>query len=446
MEKYAAGVNSHLQRYRSGAFVLVGMASAAMFVGVSASAAPLRGGLARVDITPSQPVTLAGYESRKELSQGVHDPLSARAIALEKDGTKLLIISTDNLGFYSGTAETIRKAILERNGLKTTELLLGAIHTHSAPSLTLDGTRGHTNNVRYTKWLQGKLVQLAGEALSKLAPVELGMGSGASPVGVNRRELTRDPQGQPTIVLGRNTEALIDREVQVLKLTRPGQNALAGVLFAFATHSTSLGPKNYLVSGDIHGLAEQLLERYWGENTVAAGFAGASGNIDPWVRVLPEFRTNNGWVPEPVLMGTMLGEEVARVTESIRSSTNEGQISARIETVQLPGKESAGTSPGTKPFNVTVACVGDIGFVGWGGEVFNEIGRDVKKESPFKQTFIFTHCNGTAGYVPIKTAYEEGGYEVRTSSFAPGAGELLGNETVRLLQELKAQRQGQARR
>src|SRR5438874_1367400 len=58
-----------------------------LFVSVAAPslAAELRAGFARIDITPTTPVMLAGYASRKELSQGVHDPLFARAVAFEQN-------------------------------------------------------------------------------------------------------------------------------------------------------------------------------------------------------------------------------------------------------------------------------------------------------------------------------------------------------------------------
>src|SRR5690242_1448768 len=104
---------------------------------VKAAAAELRAGAARVDITPSQPVLMAGYESRTNLSQGVHDPLSARALAFEQDGQRLVLVSIDNLGFYNQTADPLRAAILETCHLQGSELLLCAIHTHSAPTLIL---------------------------------------------------------------------------------------------------------------------------------------------------------------------------------------------------------------------------------------------------------------------------------------------------------------------
>ena len=85
--------------------------------GLPARATGLRAGAARIDITPTQPVMLAGYASRKDLSGGVHDPLSARALAFEQDGQRLVLVSIDNLGFYNRTAEPLRTAILEASEL-----------------------------------------------------------------------------------------------------------------------------------------------------------------------------------------------------------------------------------------------------------------------------------------------------------------------------------------
>jgi neutral ceramidase len=412
--------------------------------GAPLTAAELRAGLAKIDITPREPVMLAGYESRKDLCKGIHDPLFARALVFEQNGARLALISIENLGFYNDTAEPLRQGVIEACGLKPAELFLCAIHTHSAPTLTLDASRAHTNNVEYTRTLRRQLVEVTRTAIENLQPVSVGYGSGSSPVGVNRREPTTDKNGMHKIILGRNPSVLTDREVQVLKLIRPGQNTLAGVLFDYQTHSTSLGPANYLVSGDIHGLAAQFLEGYFGENVVVPEFAGASGNIDPWVRVLPDFRTNNGWIPEPVLLGTMLGEEVARVTERTFPNQNPAGIRAQIKVLQLPAKPKSLTNAVentsgtvTAPITLTVARLGEIAFVGWGGEVFNEIGQAVKKESPFPHTFVFTHCNGAAGYMPIRSAYPEGGYEVQSSQFAAGAAEQLAKETLSMLREVQ---------
>src|SRR5438067_2120148 len=59
----------------------------------------LRAGASRIDISPTSPVTMAGYDGRKGLSQGIHDPLSARVIAFSQGGKHLVLVSLDNLGF-----------------------------------------------------------------------------------------------------------------------------------------------------------------------------------------------------------------------------------------------------------------------------------------------------------------------------------------------------------
>ncbi len=420
----------------------LGLSRSALLVGtcllcslpVSAGAAELQAGAAKVDITPTQPVNLAGYQSRTNLSEGVHDPLSARAIAFESGDRRLVLVSTDVLGFYGGSADVIRQAILSECQLKPGELFLSAIHTHSAPTVTFDLQRGHSNNVAYSKTLQGKLVTVVQQSLRDLRSAQLTFASGAAPVGSNRRQRVVDQSGASRIVLGRNPEAPIDREVQVLRLTLGDSDQPAAVLFAFATHSTSLGPRNYQISGDVHGLAEQFVEGNLEPKVIAAAFAGASGDIDPWFRVLPGFKTARNWIPEPILLGTLLGEEVVHVLEQPRASSGKAELKGLFRTLELPGK----TNSTAVALNMTAACIGEVAFVGLGGEVFNQIGRAIKAASPFRYTVIITHCNGTAGYLPTPDVFDEGGYEVQSSRFGPQASEQVVAKALEMLKELRA--------
>ena len=421
-------------------YVIVGLCLAVSSSRALGQGGMLRAGSARVDITPTAPVALAGYASRNELSKGVHDPLSARVLAFEHEGHRLVLVSTDLIGFYGGSVDVIRKAILTAARLEPSELFLTAIHTHSGPNVGIDEDRGKPSNIAYTKDLGPRLAAAVEKALGEMTPVRIGTGSGSSPVGVNRREAVTDRSGKTRIVLGRNPGALTDREVQVLVVRPEGADHPEAVLFAYSTHSTSLGPQNYLISGDVHGIAEQFVEKHLGHNVIAPAFAGASGDIDPWFRVLPKFKTDDGWVPEPVLLGTMLGEEVVNVASKIKATSKTGPIRTALKTLTLPGKprREEGVTPSnpTKTLEVTVGRVGDVAFVGLGCEAFNAIGRAIKTASPIPHTIVMTHCNGAAGYLPTSEAYKVGGYEVDSSSFAPEAAEQVVKDVVLLLKSL----------
>ena len=302
-----------------------------------AAKAALRAGAARTDITPAKPIKMAGYSARTQLSEGIHDPLLARVVVFENNGKRLVLVSTDIIGFYSGTADHFREIILKEFKLEPGELFLSSVHTHAGPGLTIDKENGHPNNLEYTRKLQGTLVKLIRQAFDDMGPVRIGTGVGYSPVGINRRELRFDRAGNSLIKLGHNPYGPTDKEVLVTKLARPDGEVFAA-LFDYATHGTCLGGKNLIVSGDVLGLAEQFAEKILGQEVIVAGFAGASGNIDPWFRVLPAFNTEPGWIPEPVLLGTLLGEEVVNVFRDIDEVSDGGRIGTAFVTLELPGK------------------------------------------------------------------------------------------------------------
>ncbi len=408
---------------------------------LAADSAGLKAGAARIDITPDKPITMSGYDARKGLSTGVHDPLSARVLAFEAGGKRLVLISTDLIGFYSGTTESMRQALLSEFNLEPSELFLTAIHTHAGPALTINKERGHPNNLEYTEKLKGKLLEVVRQALGSMEPVSLGLGIGSSPMGANRRELRISKSGESSIVLGRDPYGPTDKEVLVMKVVKP-DGQLKAVAFDYATHATCLGGKNFTISGDVLGLAEQFVEKILGSDVVVPAFAGASGNINPWFRSLASFDTESGWIPEPVLLGTFLGEEIVHVCRGISQTGPADKIRTALVTLQLPTRprEDPATKKkegsGTVPFTVTVARLRDVAFVGLGAEVCTEIGMAIKAGTPCRHTFVISHCNGVAGYIAPKELYAQGGYEINSGPFAPQAADILVREAIRMLHDL----------
>ena len=405
---------------------------------------PLRAGEARINITPDEPVALAGYGFRTGTSEGVHDSLYARVLAFACGAERLVLISTDLIGYYNGTAERFRRVLCNAAGLNPSQLLLAGIHTHSGPSLTLGGDDMPESNRRYTEKLLELLVRAVNSALGDMEPVRGGIGRGSSPVACNRRELRTDGIGWPReelIKLGRNIHGSVDREVQLLRLSRMNGDPLAA-LFAYGCHATSLGGENMQISGDLLGLAEQFVESTFGPELIAPAFAGASGDVDPWYRVLPGFNTGSGWTPVTMLLGQLLGVEVVHVYRAIDENEFSGPIVSQIFKLTVPGKEKGEFDPEAvapqREIILTAARIGDAAFLGLGAEVASEIGLEIKNSSPFDCTFIFTHCNGAAGYLVPEHFYAEGGYEAMTSPFAPAAAGRVIKKALDMLYRLSA--------
>ena len=81
-----------------------------------------------------------------------------------------------------------------------------------------------------------------------------------------------------------------------------------------------------------------------------------------------------------------------------------------------------------KPFDVDVQVITlgrDIAWVALPGECFVELGLSIKAASPFRQTNVVELANGRGQYIPNRSAFPEGQYEVVSTRYAEGAGETL---------------------
>ena len=89
-----------------------------------------------------------------------------------------------------------------------------------------------------------------------------------------------------------------------------------------------------------------------------------------------------------------------------------------------------------KPLAVEVQVISlgdDLAWVSLPGEIFVELGLQIKRGSPFKQTMIAELANGSIGYVPTRVAYSQGNYEVVSARVAEGSGEKLVDEALKQL-------------
>src|SRR3989441_6169141 len=140
--------------------------------GAQGSSRPI--GVAKVDVTPSEPIRLTGYAVRKTNSVGVEQKLWAKALAIgaDADGPALLM-TLDNCGIAEGTYTQVAQR-LAKKGITQERFAISCSHTHSGPCTTdwapnifaQDIPPEHQAAIdRYTRELIDKLEQVALAAL-----------------------------------------------------------------------------------------------------------------------------------------------------------------------------------------------------------------------------------------------------------------------------------------
>lgn len=78
-------------------------------------AAELEAGVARVVLTPGEPVPLAGYGDRLgRLSEGVHDDVASTALVVRQDETMFALVSADLCGISAPLGDAVLQRLADR--------------------------------------------------------------------------------------------------------------------------------------------------------------------------------------------------------------------------------------------------------------------------------------------------------------------------------------------
>jgi hypothetical protein len=130
------------------------------------------------------------------------------------------------------------------------------------------------------------------------------------------------------------------------------------------------------------------------------------------------------------------GAELMRLRQSanveeVRAATARStQANSRADMARLYARKT------TVDWELQCIRVGSLAFLSCQGEPFLEISQRIVADSPFPHTLFSGYSNGAFGYLPTRQAFDEGGYEIEASPFAPAAAEALIAESLRLLHEM----------
>lgn len=438
-------------------------------------AAEFKAGAAQVDITPPIGIPLAG-DYRLNRSVGVLEPIHAKAIVVEQDGVKIALAAVDLVTVARSVVLAARQLITEQTGIAGERVMISATHTHSGPVQMMDSIRddltgaNSPEGLEYTGKLPALIARAVADANAKLAPARASAALGREEnLSFNRRYVMAD--GSVAWMVKMNPDivrpaGLIDPDVGVWHLTTDEKTPEPLATYVnFAMHPTVVGGKK--ISPDYPGSLARRLADYQGPSALTFFANGCCGNLN---QVNPNWAGPQFGPRAAERIGTVLAAAVFRGWPNLRPMTTWAPR-ARSEVVTLPrpkfteaeiaearriGAHLTDAKHGV-PLKAKTVCILDtiakagvpleaevqavalsdeLAIVGLPGEIFVELGLALKKASPFKHTFIAELANGSIGYVPNRSAYPEGNYEVVSARCAEGSGEMLIAAALKLLHEL----------
>jgi hypothetical protein len=233
----------------------------------------------------------------------------------------------------------------------------------------------------------------------------------------------------------------------------------------FAMHMDTVGSER--ISADYAAPLRELLAKFKGPDMVTVFGTGACGDIN---HIDPNTSRKQEGLGEARRIGTVLAGEVIKSYARLEplpdgplrvKSTKlqlalpeikPGDVEWAREAILTPAKarmvmdrvkalkilDTAARRGEPLEVEVQVVALGDdLAWVSMPGELFVDLGLDIKKSSPFRNTVIVELANGAVGYLPTSRAFAEGNYEPTNARTAPGSGERLVRAALDLLFELR---------
>jgi len=405
----------------------------------------LDAGIGSVDITPTEPVVLAGSPSRLK-STSISSRLYARALVLSDGKQKVAIVTLDTLKYPVEHSERARRQIEKTTGIPAANVIICSSHTHSGPLWSY-----------YDDQLVTPIAEAVAIAVRDLSPCKFGMAK-CKAEGIsecrrvikeghawNRWQLKPEERDQFP------AEGPADPEFDVLALMGEDQKWKA-VVYNFACHAANT--RDLSVSADFPGEVQKYVTKQVGYEVPSLFLCGAAGDINPIYSVKEE------------VFGQKLGSEIVRglaelqfiAKPALSLETREFPMAGR-ENPQLQEAEITRNWPAqlehykksfadmkqraqaNYPYFITGIRIGDdFAIVTNANELFCGIAMSIKKQSPFKYTMTVQQTNGAHGYVPTAKAFEGGSYETwfgEHSYLTPRAGEIIEKESLEILKRLK---------
>ena len=392
-------------------------------------------GVAREKITPEIGGQLYGYRP-DVFSETVADDLSVTAFYFQQGDTKAVMVSAEICLIHTQLARRILALIEENYGIPKGNSMLCATHTHSGPNTAGETGWGEIDKAYCDAIFVPQILSAVGKAIAAAQPVKMGVATGDSLVGINRRELT----DQNKVALGQNPWGSFNPQMTVISFINDKGEKVANMIH-YGAHGTAAG-LNHEITRDWSGGMIDALENHTG--AITAFFNGPQGDVGP--RLSNKRTTGNlSYVHE---LAKVAAQDAIKIYDTI-SQYGDAKLAASGKNVHIPLKkrmplaeaermyedykditvnlggmikkhleeviasyQTDYTEQESLAFEQAVLALGDIVFASCPYELFSEIGMRIDKAFPHKSILSLSNTNGSEGYFITEDAICRGGYEV----------------------------------
>ncbi|MBI2300526.1 MAG: hypothetical protein HYU66_16575 [Armatimonadetes bacterium] len=383
-------------------------------------------GAGAVEVTPAPGCWLAGF-GRNRPAEGVHDPLWARALALQTGGRPALILAVDCLGLLATQVARIAEQLPE---IAPGRLLVCATHTPSGPdTIGFWGPDERSSGVRpddVERILEG-CVAAGRQALAALRPGLLAFVSTAAPerCAVN----VRDPE-------------VIDEQISILHITETSTDDGIATLVNWGCHPETLQNASRVVSSDFADALRLRIEAALGGTTLYV-----NGVLGAMVTVAAAEESS----AEADRIGTAVADAVVAAIEDRPHLVDRGRLRTVGKTVWLPlanarfqSAVEGGQVQGTPAENdlvkssVSAWSLGPATFLGLPGEPQPAVGKYLKRLMRRPQRFLLSLCNDEIGYILRRADHDNPLYAYEASmAVGPDSARRIGEAVTELIEQVE---------
>jgi len=394
----------------------------------------LRAGAAKVNIDP--PADVLGNYS------GVHDSVYVRTIVVDNGAHRAALVAMD-LGQVPGGQDFLA-AVAAATEIDPAYLFIAATHDHSSVRLPRDAAPSN-ENVYYDKVINATIKSIT-DSISSLQPARVGFAEGRAYVNTNRDEMIGAGAH-----MGYAPERASDKTVAVAVFQDMAGKPIA-IYSNYAVHAVTMFRANTKngapeVTGDLPGFTNRYVENHF-EGAVSVWTSGAAGDQNPlfmanYNQDHPDvYDTGPAGYAIVDVLSRRLGEEIVRLTRSIKNTRSDIQLWGSKFSITCPGQERKNPRQPGEPgggymapayvemvdadpvtIPLSLLMLDDIALAGISGELFTEIGMNIKRESVFDRIMLVTVMSPPAGYIATDEAYLLPAEKTVTNRIKPGCAE-----------------------